>query len=288
MGDVTVASLKVSCPAIMHASHFPIIVYEHVTDFPGMAQILQGQQVTCNLELDGLQHRLLFSDQREWHPFPAASAALPAAGEVGTCSLAADLALSTSNDASSNLTHCVMRIACLCPSQGGHALQEQSASIWQRALEDAALPDFTLAGPLELVLPDRQDVALHLPHSADVGRVRRLVLAAGAAVTVHGARSLALRRPLDLPALPDGYLANVWGRSVNGTAPAAADSLSGVHAEHNHASWVALRRHCIWQTTPHAFSMVTEWRPCCRLLCRAAAPGAGAAAAGAALAGGGE
>lgn len=32
--------------------------------------------MTCNLELDGLQHKVLLSDQREWHPFPAPSAAL--------------------------------------------------------------------------------------------------------------------------------------------------------------------------------------------------------------------
>jgi hypothetical protein len=110
--------------------------------------------------------------------------------------------------------------------------QEQAGSIWERALdEDAVLPDFTLAGPLELWMPGRQDVTLHLPHPVLERRVSRLVLTAGAAVTVHGAQRLALFgpfSPLALPALPDGYLANVWGRSVNGTAPAAADSLSGV------------------------------------------------------------
>ena len=45
--------------------------------------MLQGQQVTCNLELDGLQHKVLLSDQREWHAFPAPSAAaLPGLKQV--------------------------------------------------------------------------------------------------------------------------------------------------------------------------------------------------------------
>ena len=76
--------------------------------------------------------------------------------------------------------------SCVCrPGQGGEALQEQALGIWQQALEDAALPDFTLAGPLELVLPEKREVPLQLPHPADVGRLRRIVLQAGAALTVQ-------------------------------------------------------------------------------------------------------
>ncbi len=89
------------------------------------------------------------------------------------------------------------------------------------------LPDFTLTGPLELVLTEAQPVTLYLPHHADAGLVRRIMLQPGAALTVHNARSVALRRPVDLPLPPDSFVANVWGRSVRGTAPSASDSLSG-------------------------------------------------------------
>ena len=34
-------------------------------------QLLQGQQVTSTLELDGLAHKVLLSDQQEWRSLPA-------------------------------------------------------------------------------------------------------------------------------------------------------------------------------------------------------------------------
>ena len=62
---------------------------------------------------------------------------------------------------------------CSVPAQAGDvAKEEDAAAVWHRALEESAvLPDFTLAGPLELVLPERQDLALHLPHPADATKV---------------------------------------------------------------------------------------------------------------------
>ena len=100
--------------------------------------------------------------------------------------------------------------------------------LWSRSLEESALlPDFTLTGPLEIVLTEAQPITLYVPHHADAGLVRRIMLQPGAALTVHNARSLALRRPVDLPLPPDSFVANVWGRSVRGTAPGGSDSLSG-------------------------------------------------------------
>lgn len=87
------------------------------------------------------------------------------------------------------------------------------------------LPNFTLTGPLELVLTEAQPISLYVPHQADAGLVRRILLQPGAALSVHNARTVALRRPVDLPLLPDAYLANVWGRPVRGAVPGAADSL---------------------------------------------------------------
>lgn len=42
---------------------------------------------------------------------------------------------------------------------------------------------------------------LFLPHASDAGTVKRILLRDGAAVTVRGARSVRLRRGLDLPAI---------------------------------------------------------------------------------------
>ncbi|BDA46317.1 hypothetical protein COCOBI_08-4090 [Coccomyxa sp. Obi] len=158
-------------------------------------KLLQGQQERLTVELDGQQHRVLFSDERQWQSL---SDALP----VG---------------------------------KGGSELSTQSASeLWSSSLEESAvLPDFTLTGPLELVLTEAQPISLYVPHQADAGLVRRILLQPGAALTIHKARSVALRRPLDLPLLPDSYVANVWGRAVRGTTPGAPDSLSGLlHMAH--------------------------------------------------------
>jgi hypothetical protein len=105
------------------------------------------------------------------------------------------------------------------------------SALWTQTLEESAvLPDFTLTGPLELVLAEAQPVSLYVPHQADAGLVRCIVLEAGAALTIHNARSVALRRPVDLPQPSDEILADIWGRAVRGSAPGAADSLSGVDA----------------------------------------------------------
>lgn len=99
---------------------------------------------------------------------------------------------------------------------------------WPQMLEDSAvLPDFTLTGPLEMVLTEGQPVSLYLPHQADAGLIRCILLDSGAAVTVHGARTVGLRRPVDLPQPSDAVLADIWGRAVRGSVPGAAGSLAG-------------------------------------------------------------
>ncbi|KAK9906869.1 hypothetical protein WJX75_009407 [Coccomyxa subellipsoidea] len=153
-------------------------------------KVFQGQQERLTIEVDGQPHRVLFSDENQWHSL---SDALP----VG---------------------------------KGKNEVATQSAmQLWSRSLEESALlPDFTLTGPLEIVLTEAQPITLYVPHHADAGLVRRIMLQPGAALTVHNARSLALRRPVDLPLPPDSFVANVWGRSVRGTAPGGSDSLSGL------------------------------------------------------------
>ncbi|KAI4375922.1 hypothetical protein MLD38_013736 [Melastoma candidum] len=67
---------------------------------------------------------------------------------------------------------------------------------------DHALPvlePFQLAGPMELWIQDAEDMRVSLPHDVDAGVLKKVILADGAVVTVTGARSVSLRRPVDLP-----------------------------------------------------------------------------------------
>nr|GMD92794.1 uncharacterized protein LOC109168449 [Ipomoea batatas]GME08211.1 uncharacterized protein LOC109168449 [Ipomoea batatas] len=76
--------------------------------------------------------------------------------------------------------------------------------------EMPVLAPFTLAGPMELWIQDAENMRLSLPHDVDAGKVKKVVLADGAMVTVKGARSVSLRHPVELP-LP-------FNRSQNGFA----------------------------------------------------------------------
>ncbi|KAG7669255.1 hypothetical protein Ndes2526B_g05555 [Nannochloris sp. 'desiccata'] len=88
-------------------------------------------------------------------------------------------------------------------SQGGirlHADWDAIESNLVRPLRDGAvLPDFMLEGPLDLYITPPADLQLWLPHSVEAGVQKRVMLRTGAAVTVRGARSVQLRRPIDLP-----------------------------------------------------------------------------------------
>ncbi|URE39657.1 hypothetical protein MUK42_17428, partial [Musa troglodytarum] len=61
------------------------------------------------------------------------------------------------------------------------------------------LSPFQLAGPLEFWIQDGDDMRLFLPHDVEAGALKKVILSDGAVVTVKGARSVSLRRPLELP-----------------------------------------------------------------------------------------
>jgi len=85
---------------------------------------------------------------------------------------------------------------------------------WQhvdQSTHTLALPDVVLSGPFELLVKENVPVTLFTPHAADAGPVRRLRVCAGVTVRVSGLKTIQMRRHLDLPALPLGYLAEVYG-----------------------------------------------------------------------------
>lgn len=90
-------------------------------------------------------------------------------------------------------------------SQGGIRLRADWDAIETnlvRPLRDgAALPEFTLEGPLDLYPIPPTELQLWLPHSVEAGVVRRVLLRDGAAVTVRSASSVQLRRAIDLPSI---------------------------------------------------------------------------------------
>ncbi|XP_054777459.1 protein TUNICAMYCIN INDUCED 1 [Prosopis cineraria] len=61
------------------------------------------------------------------------------------------------------------------------------------------LAPFQLAGPMELWIQDAKDMRISLPHDVDAGVLKKVIIADGAVVTVKGARSVSLRKPLDIP-----------------------------------------------------------------------------------------
>lgn len=67
--------------------------------------------------------------------------------------------------------------------------------------DGAALGDFTLEGPLDLYLTHPTYLQLWMPHNVEVGPIKRILLRADASVTVRGARSVSLRRLIDLPSI---------------------------------------------------------------------------------------
>ena len=56
-----------------------------------------------------------------------------------------------------------------------------------------------MEGPLDLFITPPADLQLWLPHSVEAGVQKRVMLRSGAAVTVRGARSVQLRRAIELP-----------------------------------------------------------------------------------------
>ncbi|XP_028801460.1 uncharacterized protein LOC114756687 [Neltuma alba] len=78
---------------------------------------------------------------------------------------------------------------------------EEKALVEKRRSDNKlpVLAPFRLAGPMELWLQDAKDMRISLPHDVDAGVLKKVILADGAVVTVKGARSVSLRKPLDLP-----------------------------------------------------------------------------------------
>lgn len=89
------------------------------------------------------------------------------------------------------------------------ALAEFKKDPWQWQRQRMMLPEITLAGPVELVFSRITDLSLWLPHSTDVPRARRLLVAPGAALTLRQLKGISLRKPVELPDLPPSYVAGV-------------------------------------------------------------------------------
>lgn len=95
------------------------------------------------------------------------------------------------------------------------ALAEFKKDPWQWQRQRMVLPEVTLAGPVELVFSRITDLSLYLPHSTDVPRARRLLVAPGAALTLRQLKGISLRKPVELPDLPAAYIAEVGHARVD-------------------------------------------------------------------------
>ncbi|GJP45355.1 hypothetical protein CLOM_g4754 [Closterium sp. NIES-68] len=86
-------------------------------------------------------------------------------------------------------------------ARGDSLLQSVAGSVLTSAAA-GSLPPVTVEGPMEMWVQDAEHVRLAMPHDVDAGEVKKVILASGAAVTVHGAQAVALARPLQLPLPP--------------------------------------------------------------------------------------
>ncbi|KAK1431230.1 hypothetical protein QVD17_14538 [Tagetes erecta] len=66
------------------------------------------------------------------------------------------------------------------------------------AKESPVLAPFELAGPMELWIQDAKNMNHSLPHDADGSELRKVIIADEAVVTVTGAKSISLLRPIEL------------------------------------------------------------------------------------------
>eukprot|EP00879_Flechtneria_rotunda_P021205 GHRR01022338.1.p1 GENE.GHRR01022338.1~~GHRR01022338.1.p1 ORF type:complete len:426 (+),score=134.24 GHRR01022338.1:342-1619(+) len=108
----------------------------------------------------------------------------------------------------------------------GSALAEFDPWQWQR--QHIALPEVTLAGPVEVVLSRMTDLSLFLPHSTDVPRARRMLLGPGAALTLRQLKGISLRKPIALPSLPRSYVAEVYAHVKLGEAEPGFENAPGM------------------------------------------------------------
>lgn len=178
-----------------------------------LEQVLVGRQHHLGIEVDGITYELLIGDEEqamaEARKRAAAAAAATAATTTPSTSSTASAealpaaALLPSTDtypqtsfaiSSSPSTSFPSPSITATPGAGGREvapLQHFSGPRSSRSLE---LPETTLAGPLELLLPISEHVSIYSPLAADVGgAVRRVVLEPGVTVRVAGLRRVNLR-----------------------------------------------------------------------------------------------
>lgn len=108
-----------------------------------------------------------------------------------------------------------MHMPCVLQDLSSSALAEFKKDPWQWQRQRMVLPEVTLAGPVELVFSRITDLSLYLPHSTDVPRARRLLVAPGAALTLRQLKGISLRKPVELPDLPAAYIAEVRLRQLH-------------------------------------------------------------------------
>ncbi|CAI5476074.1 unnamed protein product [Closterium sp. Yama58-4] len=108
-------------------------------------------------------------------------------------------------------------------ARGDSLLQSVAGSVLTSAAA-GSLPPVTVEGPMEMWVQDAEQVRLAMPHDVDAGDVRKVVLASGAAVTVHGAQAVALARPLQLP-LPTLSRRSLSASSASSALLALAEKL---------------------------------------------------------------
>ncbi|PSC72889.1 TUNICAMYCIN INDUCED 1 isoform A [Micractinium conductrix] len=128
-------------------------------------RIWHGQTVSLGLEADGQRYKFMVQSEPEWRRL----ASVLGAAEGG-----------------------------LLPRGDWDSLDRD----WLSPVSHGSLlPEFALEGPVDIYLAQPTALQLYLPHASDAGAVRRVLLREGAAVLVRGARSVRLRRNLDLPAI---------------------------------------------------------------------------------------
>ncbi|KAL4442939.1 hypothetical protein ABPG77_008430 [Micractinium sp. CCAP 211/92] len=128
-------------------------------------RIWHGQSVSLGLEVDGQRFSFMVQSEPEWQRL---------ASVLGTAE------------------------GGLLPRQDWDSLNRHWLSPVSRGSQ---LQEFALEGPVDVFLTQPTALQLFLPHASDAGTVKRILLREGATVMVRGARSVRLRRGLDLPAI---------------------------------------------------------------------------------------
>ncbi|EFJ48466.1 hypothetical protein VOLCADRAFT_90713 [Volvox carteri f. nagariensis] len=221
-----------------------------------IAAVLVGRQHHLGLEVDGVTYDLLLGNEQEavQEARKRATAAAATAAAAGAAAAAAASAASVADGvvpAAQALPAAVPRepTASTSTSTSADAVDKPSTSAaavpsvvsgsqevallqlfnGPRSSRSLELPETTLAGPLELLLPVPEPVSIYSPLAADVGGpVRRVVIDTGVTVRVAGLRRVSLRRPLDLPRLPGQYLAEVYAQVATGEAEEGFGSAPGI------------------------------------------------------------